>query len=86
MFRNNRCFGGGMNMNGCGMPGMEYQPVYEYPQERIVHREIHHHVNHVQPINTKVCNHHIIHHSCQPCFTSCEENDCCNVYDGGYRY
>jgi len=66
---------------GCPMPGMECPPVYECPQERIVNCQIHHHVPHIQPIHTRVINHHIYRHTCTPCFTSSEENVVCNVFD-----
>lgn len=56
-------------------------PIYECPQERCCHREFHHEVQHVIPVNTRIMNHHIIHHTYIPMFTCCEENDCTNVYD-----
>ena len=65
-----------MGMNGCNMP-----PIYECPQERCCHREIHHEVKHIVPVNTKIMNHHIIHHTYVPMYTCCEEDTCCNVYD-----
>lgn len=89
---NNRCFdmnfqkqdttkdNDNTNMN-IAMPGVCPPPVYECPQERCCHREIHHEVKHVIPINTRILNHHIIHHTYVPMYTCCEENDCCNVYD-----
>lgn len=68
------------NMN-VEMGGYCGQPVYECPQERCCHRQIHHEVKHIVPVNTRIMNHHIIHHSYVPMYTCCEENDCCNVYD-----
>lgn len=61
-------------------PGMP--PVYECPQERVVNRQFVHEVPHIVPINTRIINHHIYRHSYSPCYTCCEENVCCNVYDG----
>jgi len=63
------------------MPGMVCAPVYECPQERIIHREIMHEVPHVCPINTRIVNHHIYRHTYSPCYTCCEENEICNVND-----
>jgi hypothetical protein len=37
---------------------------------------------HVCPINTRIINHHIFKHTYSPCYTCCEENTCCNVYEG----
>lgn len=65
----------------CPMP-----PVYECPQERVCHKEFVHEVPHIVPINTKVVNHHIYRHSYTPCYTCCEENVVCNVYDGCPRF
>ena len=62
--------------------GMQVPPVYECPQERVCHKEILHEVPHVCPINTRVINHHIYRHTYTPCYTYCEENEVCNVYDG----
>lgn len=59
----------------------ECAPIYEQPCERVCHREINHQVRHIQPINTRVINHHIYYHSYEPCYTSCEENEVCNVYE-----
>ncbi len=68
------------NMN-FAMPGVCQPPIYECPQERCCHREIHHEVKHIVPVNTRVINHHIIHHTYTPMYTCCEENECSNVYD-----
>ena len=65
-----------MGINNCNMV-----PVYECPQERCCHREIHHEVKHIVLVNTKIMNHHIIHHTYVPMYTCCEEDTCCNVYD-----
>jgi len=67
---------------GCAMPGMVCPPVYECPQERIIHREIMHEVPHVCPINTRIINHHVYKHTYSPCYTCCEENEICNVNQG----
>lgn len=70
-----------MPHGGCNntMQGMECQPVYECPCERVVHREVCHHVPHICPIKTKICTHHIYKHTYTPCYSCCEENDVCNV-------
>ena len=70
-----------MNMEMMNMPGMECAAVMEAPCERITHREINHHVPHIQPINTKIVNHHVYHHSYTPQYTCCEENQEVHVYD-----
>lgn len=87
MFRN-CCFDMGDNfkqdVNCVNQQNMELPscpPIYECPQERCCHREFHHEVQHVIPVNTRIMNHHIIHHTYVPMFTCCEENDCTNVYD-----
>lgn len=67
----------GNAMGGCSMP-----PVYECPQERVINREFVHEVPHICPINTRIINHHIYRHTYTPCYTCCEENECCNVYEG----
>lgn len=64
------------------MPGLVMPPVYECPQERIIHREIMHEVPHVCPINTRIVNHHIYRHTYSPCYTCCEENEICNINEG----
>ena len=61
-------------------------PVYECPQERCVHRQIIHEVPHVQPINTRIINHHIYRHTYSPCYTCTEENEVCNVNVCGPKY
>ena len=61
-------------------------PIYECPQERCVHREIVHEVPHVQPINTRIINHHIYRHTYTPCYTCTEENEVCNVNVCGPRF
>ena len=71
-----------MMMNNMPMMGCQMPPVYECPQERVCHKEFVHEVPHVCPINTRVINHHIYRHTYTPCYTSCEENEICNVYDG----
>ena len=63
----------------CGVPGDMCAPIYECPQERCVHRQIIHEVPHIQPINTRVINHHIYRHTYTPCYTCTEENEVCNV-------
>ena len=63
-------------------PGVMCPPIYECPQERVIHREFVHHVPHVCPVNTRIINHHIYKHTYSPCYTCCEENEVCNVTDG----
>lgn len=70
-----------MSASASVMPGMVCAPVYECPQERVIHREIMHEVPHVCPINTRIVNHHIYRHTYSPCYTCCEENEVCNVTD-----
>ena len=81
MFKSNmnHGFGGGCHMDT--MPGMECPPIMEPPCENVVNRQINHNVKHIQPIHTRVINHHIYHHSYVPCYTCSEENIICNVYD-----
>ena len=62
------------------MPQMECGPIMEAPCERVCHREICHNVEHIQPVNTRIINHHVYHHTYVPCYTCCEENEVCNVY------
>ena len=57
-------------------------PIYECPEERVIHREFVHEVPHIKPINTRIVNHHIYRHTYSPCYTCCEENEICNVTDG----
>lgn len=69
------------SMSSTPLQGMVCPPVYECPQERIIHREIMHEVPHVCPVNTRIVNHHIYRHTFSPCYTCCEENEVCNVTD-----
>jgi hypothetical protein len=59
---------------------MECGPIVETPCERVCHREICHNVEHIQPVNTRIINHHVYHHTYVPCYTCCEENEISNVY------
>jgi len=70
----------GMNCN-VNLPGMECEPIVECPQEKICHRQINHQVRHIQPVHTRIINHHIYNHCCTPHFTCSEENVCCHVWD-----
>ena len=90
MFNQNRCYENeNMNMNNMNESmGMGYNempnmcaPIMEMPCERIVNREICHNVEHIQPINTRIINHHIYRHTYTPCYTCCEENEYCDVYE-----
>ena len=62
-------------------PGMVCPPVMECPRMCCVHREIIHEVPHIQPITTKIINHHVYRHTLTPTFSCCEENVCSNVYE-----
>ncbi len=62
--------------------GIMCPPIYECPEERVIHREFVHEVPHIKPINTRIVNHHIYRHTYSPCYTCCEENEVCNVTDG----
>ena len=64
------------------LSGVVCPPVYECPQERVIHREIMHEVPHVCPINTRIINHHVYKHTYSPCYTCCEENEVCNINEG----
>jgi len=61
-------------------------PIYECPEERCIHKEIIHDVNHIKPINTRIINHHIYRHTYTPMFTCTEENEVCNVNVCGPRF
>ena len=89
MFNKIRCFDK-ENINSMEFPEAvpmhnsfcEQTPIYEPMQERICHKQFIHEVPHICPINTRVVNHHIFRHTFTPCYTCCEENEVCNVYDG----
>lgn len=74
--------GTGYMPGATAIPGIVTQPIYECPQERVIHREILHEVPHVCPINTRIINHHIYKHTYSPCYTCCEENEICNINEG----
>lgn len=93
MYMRNRCVDSKMNNEmpnyECSkrddmmcMGGIKCPPIYECPTERVCHREFVHEVPHICPCNTKIINHHIYRHTFSPCYTCCEENEVCNVYDG----
>ncbi len=67
-------------MNACPMQA-SCPPVYECPQERVCHRQTVIEVPHIVPVNTRIINHQIYHHTYSPCFTACEETEISNVYD-----
>lgn len=69
------------NQEGNAFPGVVCSPIMECPCERVCHREIHHEVPHVCPVNTRIINHHIYRHTFTPCYSCCEENEICNVYE-----
>lgn len=56
-------------------------PIEECPQERVCHKYTCYEVPHIIPCNTKIINHHIYKHTYTPCFTTCEENVCENIYE-----
>lgn len=62
--------------------GITTEPIYECPEERVIHREIFHEVPHVCPVNTRIINHHIYRHTYRPCYTCQEENEICNINCG----
>ena len=74
------------NSSCCMEAPMMCPPVYECPQERCIHKQIIHEVPHVQPINTRIINHHIYRHTYTPCYTCTEENEVCNVNVCGPKY
>ncbi len=65
----------------CDAPVCPCEPIYECPQQRECHRYINYEVPHIQPCNTKIINHHVYRHTFKPCYTCCEENVVCNVFD-----
>ncbi len=68
------------NMNventNCTLEGIKCPSMCECPRERCQTREIHHCIEHIVPINTKIINHHIYHHIYKPVYTCTEENVC----------
>ena len=64
------------NGNGCMMP-----PIYECPQERVCTRVFNYEVPHIIPVNTKIVNQHVYHHTYEPMFTYTTEDEISNVYD-----
>ncbi len=85
---NSRCIDNEMDYNYMNMKqgescpiGNTCPPIYECPTTRVCERVIMHDVPHVMPINTKIINRHVYHHTFTPVFT-CEECDTCeNVYE-----
>ena len=73
-------------MDSAACTPMMCAPIYECPQERCIHKEIIHEVPHIQPINTRIINHHIYRHTYSPCYTCTEENEVCNVNVCGPRF
>ena len=73
-------------MDTCNMASEMCAPIYECPEERCIHKEIIHDVNHIKPINTRIINHHIYRHTYTPMFTCTEENEICNVNVCGPKY
>ena len=67
-----------INNQNVDLCGCECPKVCECPQERCCTRQIHHQVEHIVPINTKIINHHIYHHVYKPVYTCTEENICSN--------
>ena len=62
--------------DNCSLEGIKYPSMCECPQERCCTRQIHHNIEHIIPINTKIINHHIYHHIYKPVYTCTEENIC----------
>ena len=62
--------------NMCSYDNMTCSNMCECPIERCQTREIHHCIEHIVPINTKILNHHIYHHIYKPVYTCTEENVC----------
>lgn len=58
------------NLQGCTTP------IMECPRENVCCRDIHHCIEHIVPINTRIINNHIYHHVYKPVYTCCEENIC----------
>ena len=75
---------------GCAqpLPGVISPPIIECPQIKIAHREIIHTVPHIQPIETKIINHHVYKHTIAPQYSCYEENVSMDVYEPpcGYGY
>ncbi len=71
---------GGCCVNPCCPPVM-CEPVYECPEERVCHRYHNYEIPHITPCNTRIINHHVYRHTFRPCYSCCEENVVCNVYD-----
>ena len=65
-----------MDNQNCDLEGIMCPKVCECPQERCCKRDIHHCIEHIVPINTKIINHHIYHHVYKPVYTCTEENIC----------
>lgn len=63
------------------LPGVVCGPVYECPQIKVCHREIIHEVPHIQPVETKIINHHVYKHSYAPTYSCSEENIATDVYE-----
>ena len=64
-----------MDNQNCNLEGTCSQ-VCECPRQRCCQRDIHHCIEHIVPINTKIINHHIYHHVFKPVYTCTEENIC----------
>ena len=67
-----------MDNKNFSMQGVNCPPICECPIEKCCTRDIHHCVEHIVPINTKIINHHIYHHVYKPVYTCSEENICSN--------
>lgn len=65
-----------MDNQNCNLEGVMCPQVCECPRERCCTRDIHHCVEHIVPINTRIINHHIYHHVYKPVYTCTEENVC----------
>jgi len=66
------------------MPGAECPPLCVPPVERICHRNYCHYVPHIQPVHTRIINHHVYKHTCTPSFSCSEENVISHVNEPPY--
>ncbi len=72
----------------CSFKGPVIRPVMERPIVKCEHRRIVHEVPHIQPVTTKIINHHEYKHTCHPRFNTICENKICHTGCGckGFKY
>ena len=75
-----RCFEKEMDNGNQNIEGVTC-PIYECPLENCCQRDIHHCIEHIIPITTKIINNHIYHHVYKPVYTCTEENICTEARD-----